>query len=622
MYAIMRTEKHHTMGEIAALGKHNERTRDTPNADPERLGENVRLVGSGDWVADAQARLAEATNPHFRPDAIRGVEVFMGVSPEFKNTATEADWRAWVERSMGWLTDTFRDPRNVVAAVWHRDELTPHIQALVVPLREDNGCLSYEHYLGGSKYRLSELQTAYAEAVRDLGLERGVQGSQATHQDVQRWYAKVTEPTPAPEIVKRDIEIERPSRLTLDPERWAMEQREKVVERIAPALDAALVKAQHYEAQAAQAEANVAVLQQRVREVERERDTLQRDYKALVAQARQLDLRDTIQTLGGAQDRYDTHKWRVNDEHISINGERFYNHDRQSGGGGSIDLVMHVTGYTFRQAVAYLNHEAGPELAVAAAAQHGARERMAQGQEIVERGERAPFIQPQADEDRWPQVRAYLVEQRQLPAGLVDELHERGTIYADGRANAVFLRTNEEGQAVGASLRGTLPGSEFQGLAYGSRRDEGHFSFTIGTPERYSAPQYHITESPIDALSRAALIQRAGERGEYVFLSNDGHGELPKRQIEEGLARQALVHCGFDNDAGGNTLWQQVKEAYPRAEAIVRERPPSGAKDWNDALRAVQGRAEGQSQGQGQEDDRAPSRGRGRAQEHDNPSRG
>jgi len=618
MYAIMRTEKHHTMGEIAAMGKHNERTRDTPNADPARLGENVRLVGSGDWVADAQARLAEATNPHFRPDAIRGVEVFMGVSPEFTDTATEADWRAWVERSMGWLTDTFRDPRNVVAAVWHRDELTPHIQALVVPLREDNGRLSYEHFLGGSKYRLSELQTAYAEAVRDLGLERGVRGSQATHQDVQRWYAKVTEPTPAPEIVKRDIEIERPSRLTLDPERWAMEQREKVVERIVPALDAALTKATHYEEQAAKAEANNLVLQQRVREVERERDTLQRDYTALVAQARQLDLRDTMQTLGGAQDRYDTHKWRVNDEHISINGERFYNHDQQKGGGGSIDLVMHVTGYNFTQAVAYLNHEAGPELAVAAAANHGARERTTQAQEIVERGERAPFMQPQADEDRWPQVRAYLVEQRGIPRGMIDELHERGTVYADSRSNAVFLRTDAEGQAVGASLRGTLPGSEFQGLAYGSRREEGHFSFTVGAPERYGAPQYHITESPIDALSRAALIQRAGEGGEFVFLSNDGHGELPRRQIDEGLARQALVHCGFDNDAGGNKLWAQVKEAYPRAEAIVRERPSAGAKDWNDALRAAPERMESL----GQEDDRAPSRGRGHAPGRDEPSRG
>jgi len=55
-----------------------------------------------------------------------------------------------------------------------------------------------------------------------------------------------------------------------------------------------------------------------------------------------------------------------------------------------------------------------------------------------------------------------------------------------------------------------------------------------------------------------------------MVLSNDGHGDLPKRQIDEGLARGALVHCGFDNDAGGNKLWVQVKEAYPRAEASVR----------------------------------------------------
>jgi len=80
------------------------------------------------------------------------------------------------------------------------------------------------------------------------------------------------------------------------------------------------------------------------------------------------------------------------------------------------------------------------------------------------------------------------------------------------------------------------------------------------------------------------------------------------------------VHCGFDNDAGGTTLWQQVKEAYPRAEAIVRERPPAGAKDWNDALRAAPERAE--EAGRGQEDDRAPGRGRGHAPGRDEPSRG
>ncbi len=620
MYAVMRLNKLKSMGQVSSRGAHNERTRDTPNADGDRLHTNERLAGSGDWLADVQARLDDA--PTIRKNAVLAYDVVFTASREFFDAGDErarderlAEWR---DRTMAWLRDRF-GAENVVAAVLHRDELTPHIQAMVVPI-DDHGRLNAREYTGGAA-KLGALQDGYHAAVEDLGLTRGVKGSVATHQDVKEYYTKIMEPTPAPEIVKQHLEVERPGRLIANPERWASEQHEKIAERIAPALDAALTKATHYEEQAAKAEANVVVLQQRVREVERERDTLQRDYKALVAQARHLDPTDTMRTLGGVQDRYDTHKWQVNDEHISINGERFYNHDQQKGGGGSIDLVMHVTGYSFTQAVAYLNHEAGPELAVAAAANHGARERTAQAEEIVERGERAPFMQPQADEDRWPQVRAYLVEQRGIPRGMVDELHDRGTIYADGRANAVFLRTDAEGQAVGASLRGTLPGSEFQGLAYGSRREEGHFSFTIGTPERYSAPQYHITESPIDALSRAALIQRAGERGEYVFLSNDGHGELPRRQIEEGLARQALVHCGFDNDGGGHKLWAAVKEAYPHAEAIVRERPPAGAKDWNDALRA-QDRQQEHTEGPGQEDDRAPGRGRGHAPSRDEHSRG
>jgi len=607
-FAVLHTKKLKTTGEIGGLGKHNERERDTPNADPERLVFNERLAGSGDWLVDVQALLD--TQERIRTNAILAVSNLLSASRDWFEAASPAQVEAWRDRSMEWLRETY-GAENVVAAVLHRDETTLHIQAMVVPI-DERGKLNASHWLDGPA-KMSALQDSYARAVEDLGLTRGVQGSKATHQELQEWYAKVQAPTPAPEIVRQHLDVERPGRIVGNPERWAAEQTARIAERITPALDAVLVKAAHYEEQAATAEANVAVLQQRVREVERERDTLQRDYKALVAQARQLDLRDTIQTLGGVQDRYDTHKWRVNDEHISINGERFYNHDQQKGGGGSIDLVMHVTGYSFKQAVAYLNHEAGPELAVAAAAQHGAR----QGQEIVDRGERAPFMQPASDEDRWPQVRAYLVEQRGIPRGMVDELHERGTIYADGRSNAVFLRTDAEGQAVGASLRGTLPGSEFQGLAYGSRRDEGHFSFTIGTPEPYAAPQYHITESPIDALSRAALIQRAGEGGEFVFLSNDGHGELPRRQIDEGLARQALVHCGFDNDAGGHKLWAQVKEAYPRAEAIVRERPSAGAKDWNDALRAAPGRAEGQ----GQEDDRAPGRGRGHAPGRDEHGR-
>jgi len=46
----------------------------------------------------------------------------------------------------------------------------------------------------------------------------------------------------------------------------------------------------------------------------------------------------------------------------------------------------------------------------------------------------------------------------------------------------------------------------------------------------------------------------------------------------------ALVRCAFDNDGGGDTLWQQVRAAYPEATTIIRDSPPSGVKDWNEAL--------------------------------------
>jgi len=570
-------------GKIAARGKHNERTRETPNADPDRLGENVRLAGSGDWLADVQARADEATFK--RSNSVLALDLVFYVSQSFFDGKPPALMDEWARRTMEWAAGAFGGEKNVVAAILHKDELTPHIQAMVVPLDEKDR-LNARAFLGQPR-QLVALHTSYHEAVADLGLRRGVQGSVARHTEVRDWYARIDRPTPAREEVLRAVEVEPPRRLVGNPERYASEQAERIVERITPALDTALTKAAHYEGQAATAEANVAVLQQRVREVERERDTLQRDYKALVAQVRGIDLEDTMRALGGVQDRHDTHKWQVAGEHISINGEKFYNHDRQSGGGQSIDLVMHVGGYTFKQAVAYLTHAGGPELAVAAAAQYGAR----QGQEIVEREREAParFMPPARDEGRWAQVRAYLTEERGLPSKMVDELHARGTLYADRRANAVFLRTDAEGQAVGASLRGTLPGSHFQGLALGSRREEGHFSFSVGELAPYRVPQYHIAESPIDALSRAALALHAGERGEFIFVSNDGHGELPRRQIEEGLTRGALVHCGFDNDAGGDLLWAQVQEAYPRAEAIVRERPPVGAKDWNEALQAQRG---------------------------------
>jgi len=545
MYAVMRFQKLKTMGQVAAAGSHNERTRETRNADAARHGQNERLAGSGNWQADVQARLD--TQEKIRANAVLALDFVFTASRDFFADGSPTRLHDWCERTMAWLRDRFGG-ENVVAAILHRDEMTPHIQALVVPI-DERGKLAAKTFIG-TPAKVSDLQTGYARAVEDLGLQRGVQGSVADHQAVRDYYAKIETPTPAPEIVREGVTVDRPGRLVTNPERWAADQTERITEHLTPTLDAALVKAQHYEQQAARAEANIVVLQRQVREVQQERDTLREDYRALAAQVRAIDMPTVIERLGGVVDRYNAHKWHVNGEHISITDERFYNHDRQQGGGGAIDLVMHAAGYDYRQAVAYLRDTHGAGMAISAAALHGARQAQHDAQEIVQHAERPPFQPPAPNDGRWSEVRHYLVLDRALPARMVDDLHQRGVIYADHRSNAVFLRQDADGNATGASLRGTLPGSAFKGLAAGTRRDEGHFSFTIGQPAPYMAPQVHIVESPIDALSRAALLLRDGARGEYHFVSTDGHGSLPRRQIDEGLARGALVHCGFDNDAG------------------------------------------------------------------------
>jgi len=115
----------------------------------------------------------------------------------------------------------------------------------------------------------------------------------------REYYAKISEPTPARGAVLRDIEIERPGRIVTNPDRWAEEQREKVVEQVTPTVDAALTKARHYEGQAARTEPNVVALQERVRALEQAQERLTRDYRALAERVRDVTPPRRAQSPGG-----------------------------------------------------------------------------------------------------------------------------------------------------------------------------------------------------------------------------------------------------------------------------------------------------------------------------------
>ncbi|WP_316510152.1 plasmid recombination protein [Escherichia coli] len=63
----------------------------------------------------------------------------------------------------------------------------------MVPLTQD-GRLSAKEFIGG-RSKMREDQSTYAESVKKLGLERGIEGSRATHQTVQHYYESINRGT-------------------------------------------------------------------------------------------------------------------------------------------------------------------------------------------------------------------------------------------------------------------------------------------------------------------------------------------------------------------------------------------------------------------------------------------
>lgn len=185
-YAIMRAKKLANMGSVAASMQHCYRERETHNADQERTPDNQHLVAKN--TDEAMGKLRVLLPEKRRKDAVLAVEYVMTASPEWFAQATPEQEKAFFQRSLQWLADKYGADRIVTASI-HRDEATPHLSAFVVPLTQDKR-LSAKEFIG-SRDKMRADQTTYAACVVDLGLERGIEGSKATHQTIQQHYAAV-----------------------------------------------------------------------------------------------------------------------------------------------------------------------------------------------------------------------------------------------------------------------------------------------------------------------------------------------------------------------------------------------------------------------------------------------
>ena len=199
-YAILRTAKLKSFGEIGGSLSHNYRTRPTPNADSTRTPDNHHSVSKRDLVMDGiKNRLPEKT----RKNAVLAIEYLITASPEWSGWQNKEKEQEFFKRSVEWLQQK-HGKENVIANSIHRDETTPHLIAYVVPI-DQKGKLNARSFLGG-RATLSKMQTEFHSKVKDLGLDRGLEGSKAEHKTIKEFYAELQEPLPKSEKININIQ--------------------------------------------------------------------------------------------------------------------------------------------------------------------------------------------------------------------------------------------------------------------------------------------------------------------------------------------------------------------------------------------------------------------------------
>lgn len=284
------------------------------------------------------------------------------------------------------------------------------------------------------------------------------------------------------------------------------------------------------------------------------------DVRRRAAAVRTAPLESVLLLRGAVRDGRDRRKWHTEQGPLSITGPRFMNWHTGRGGGGAIDLVMHLAGLDFRAALVWLEEHLAAGLVDSGCA-------IPLGREPSPSESGGGLRLPVRDDRLLGRVHRYLTERRHLAASVIDPLIESGKLYADHRGNAVFVLVAGKAQRpVGAELRGTGP-TIWRGMAPGTRKDHGYFWVGLA-----GSRQIVLCESAIDALS---CFQIDPQR---ICISTSGVRTDPP-WLDALLARGYDIFCGFDADGPGDAAAACMLALHP---SVRRLRPP--AHDWNDVL--------------------------------------
>lgn len=200
-------------GNDARTSAHIERKVSPANADQTRTHLNETLIDYPDGVENRtqaiQYRIEHAgITRKIRDDQVRALQVMLsGTHEDMLRIQSAGKLDQWCRDNIEWLQDTF-GKENVVSAVLHLDEKTPHIHATVVPIVQgERRKAEAEKNNGKKKYRkkakdtirlcaddvmtrdnLKRFQDTYAEKMQKYELVRGIKGSDARHISTPQYY--------------------------------------------------------------------------------------------------------------------------------------------------------------------------------------------------------------------------------------------------------------------------------------------------------------------------------------------------------------------------------------------------------------------------------------------------
>ena len=184
-------EKYHKQ-DVAPIEKENERDENyeasNPQIDSERTRNNYRFTPyfGKTYTEFINGRIKElGLSP--RKDAVVMNSFVLGSDKTFFDGLSRVEQYNFFSACYKFFAERYGE-ENIIAAVVHNDETTPHMHLNLMPVTKDGRLCSKQLF---DKPQLQKLQTDFYEAVgKRWGLQRGKEGSQKKHLSTAEFKAK------------------------------------------------------------------------------------------------------------------------------------------------------------------------------------------------------------------------------------------------------------------------------------------------------------------------------------------------------------------------------------------------------------------------------------------------